>query len=84
MCNVGLFWRGKCVVEACVLTGPRENMKEWNIPKVAPISRKILKRKEFQAQSVKHTVKSLPFAVLMDFVASKDDICCFCYRNRLR
>lgn len=46
-------------------------MKEWNVLKVAPISRKFLKWKELQAQSVKHTVKSIRFAVLTAFVASK-------------
>lgn len=46
-------------------------MKEWNIPKVAPISRKFLKRKELQAPSVKHAVNSTLFGVLTAFVASK-------------
>lgn len=61
----------KVVVEACVLTGQRETMKEWNIPKVAPISRKFLNRKELPAQSVKHAVKSILFGVLTAFLASK-------------
>lgn len=46
-------------------------MKEWNILKVAPISRKFLKRKELQAPSVRPAVKSILFAVSTAFVASK-------------
>lgn len=45
-------------------------MKEWNIPKVASISRKFLKPKELQAGSVEPAVKPTPFAVLTVFVAS--------------